>query len=139
MLQRWQWMNIRMMNVFKPISLLIPLWMRRISIPLMFLEYNFFILKYDFLHMCLLKAQHNPSIRIFNSTSTIGTELVSGYSKSTFDHHWSSLKSIPPQGELNRNRCTNHNTTIDSDKPLTQITIVDLYNIMPFFGVFVFI
>ena len=52
------------MNVFKPTQLLLPLGMRQISIPLVFLEYDFFIQKNEFLHtpIMLEKSRNRVSL-----------------------------------------------------------------------------
>ena len=52
------------MNVFKPTKLLLALRMRQISIPLVFLEYNFFIQKNEFLHtpIMLEKSRNRVSL-----------------------------------------------------------------------------
>ena len=53
-----------MMNVFKPRQLLLALRMRQLSIPLVFLEYNFFIQKSDFLQSCIMleKSENRESL-----------------------------------------------------------------------------
>ena len=66
-----------MMNVFKPTSLLLALRMRQISIQLVFLEYNFFILKSDFLqaHIMLEKLENRRSL-VENRKRTSESTLI---------------------------------------------------------------
>jgi len=65
------------MNVFKPRSLLLALRMRQISIPLVFLEYNFFLLKNEFLQSCsMLEKSRNRVSLVENDNSTSGSALA---------------------------------------------------------------
>ena len=59
------------MNVFKPRQLLLALRMRQLSIPLVFFEYKFFVLKSEFLHTySMLEKSRNRVSLVENGNRT---------------------------------------------------------------------
>jgi len=65
------------MNVFKPRSLLLALRMRQISIPLVFLEDNFFIMKNECLRTRIILKNHEIGRSLVeNDNSTSASAMI---------------------------------------------------------------